>query len=384
MTDKDKLPFEASSYLILKEEYRERIVKASKLKFPDGYLSGLTNAIGESESYNASISKSTLRRILRGARAKYDSIDAICSYFHIDIMEAATVADKQSIKLPKFSSSKLSFDYEQKQVRYFVERLPGEIGLDMIRVPGGTFLMGSLEDELDRQETEGPQHKTSVPTLFMGRYPITQAQWRAIAELAQGEHELNLDPASFKGDNHPVENVSWNDAVEFCARLSVYTNRSYRLPTEAEWEYACRAGTETPFYFGETITTDLANYQGTDNEEFDWSGFYGRGPKGEYRKKTTPVAHFGIANAFGLCDMHGNVWEWCQDHWHDNYEGAPTDGRTWFRLTKEAKIHRVRRGGSWNHAPRYCRSASRLTVEPDRRANHIGFRVVCNAPRAFR
>ena len=116
-----------------------------------------------------------------------------------------------------------------------------------------------------------------------------------------------FDPSYFKGDNRPVESVSWYDAVEFCQRLCQHTNRTYRLPTEAQWEYACRTGTTTPFHFGETITTDEANYRGTGNEEYGLSGSYGREPLGEYREETTPVDHFGIANAFGLCDMHGNV-----------------------------------------------------------------------------
>lgn len=141
--------------------------------------------------------------------------------------------------------------------------------------------------------------------------------------------ELDADPSNFKGDKRPVEQVSWYDAVEFCDRLTAHTKRAYSLPSEAEWEYACRAGTRTPFHFGETITTDLANYRGTDNEEYKWSGSYGPGPKGIYREQITEVGSFGVANAFGLYDMHGNVWEWCLDDWHDNYEGAPTDGSAW-------------------------------------------------------
>ena len=241
--------------------------------------------------------------------------------------------------------------------------------------------MSSQEEEHDRRGTEGPPHEVSVPTFFMGRHPVTQAQWKAVVGLSQAEHELPSDPSSFKEDNLPVEKVSWYEAVEFCARLSAYTQREYRLPTEAEWEYACRAGTETPFYFGETITTELANYRGTDDENLNWSGSYGQGPKGKYREKTTPVDHFGIANAFGLCDMHGNVWEWCQDHWHDNYEDAPTNGSAW--LTKEENVTYVTRGGSWSDLPRYCRSASRIYVTPDVRYFNFGFRVVCRAPRAL-
>ena len=191
--------------------------------------------------------------------------------------------------------------------------------------------------------------------------------------------EIDPDPSYFKGDDRPVEQVSWFEAVEFCDRLSHHTGRTYRLPSEAEWEYACRAGTTSPFHFGETITTDLANYRGTDEPSFDWSGSYGRGPKGIYREETTPVGSFGIANAFGLYDMHGNVWEWCQDHWHDNYEGAPTDGSAWVDAVAEKGASRVLRGGSWYSYPAFCRSAVHPFNDPGYRFNSYGFRVVCSA-----
>jgi formylglycine-generating enzyme required for sulfatase activity len=219
----------------------------------------------------------------------------------------------------------------------------------------------------------------------MGRYPVTQAQWRAVAAMPQQNQALELDPSHFKGDRHPVESVSWYDAVEFCDRLSrlgenritLFTNRQYRLPTEAEWEYACRAGTATPFHFGETITTDLANYRGNDEKY----GAYGPGHLGEYREETTPVGHFEGANSFGLYDMHGNVLEWCQDHWHDNYEGAPTDGSAW--LTENEQASRVLRGGSWTFNPRNYRSAFRYSSAPALIYSYLGFRVVCSAPRTL-
>ncbi|MEO1134170.1 MAG: formylglycine-generating enzyme family protein, partial [Cyanobacteria bacterium J06639_1] len=198
-----------------------------------------------------------------------------------------------------------------QQARRFVEVLPGDLPLEMVAIPGGTFRMGSPEDESERFERESPQHEVTVAPFLMGRYPVTQAQWRVVAALPQVERELEPDPAYFKGDNHPVERVSWEDAVEFCARLSQQTERAYRLPSEAEWEYACRAGTSTPFHFGDMITTEVANYNGTS---------YAEGPEGEGRGGTTPVDHFEGANAFGLSDMHGNVREWCQDPWHHNYE----------------------------------------------------------------
>ena len=258
----------------------------------------------------------------------------------------------------------------------FVEPLlaVGEaLPLHMVLVPGGTFLMGSPDDEPEREEREGPQRDVSVASFFMGRYPVTQAQWRVVAAMPQVGRELKPDPSRFKGDNRPVEQVTWYDAVEFCARLSAHTGRPYRLPSEAEWEYACRAGTTTPFYFGNTLTTEVANYDGNFT--------YADGPKGEYRKETTPVDHFGIANAFGLCDMHGNGYEWCQDHFHSDYKGAPTDGSAWTEGGDSER--RILRGGSWVDDPRYCRSACRDTFGPDYRSYYNGFRVVCSAPRAL-
>jgi len=229
--------------------------------------------------------------------------------------------------------------------------------------------MGSPAKELQRYDDESP-HLVTVPDFYMGRYPVTQAQWRSVAGLPQVERELELDPSNFKGDHRPVEQVSREDTIEFCARLSAYTNRLYRLPTEAEWEYACRAGTTTPFHFGENISTELANYNGIA---------YADGNAGESRGETTPVDHFDIANAWGLCDMHGNVWEWCQDRWHDNYEGAPEDGSAWMSEDSE-NIRYVFRGGSWDFYPRYCRSAYRSSNNPDVRFNTLGFRVSCSAP----
>ncbi|EKU96985.1 hypothetical protein Lepto7375DRAFT_0917 [Leptolyngbya sp. PCC 7375] len=263
---------------------------------------------------------------------------------------------------------------QQQTARRYIEQLSESLTealpLEMVAIPSGIFLMGSPEDEPERGD-ESPQHEVTVNPFFMGRYPITQAQWRGVADLPQVNRELEAKPSNFKGDNRPVEQVSWHDAIEFCARLSAHTGREYRLPTEAEWEYACRAGTTTPFHFGDMITTEVANYDGSA---------YADGPEGEDRQETTPVDHFSFANAFGLSDMHGNVWEWCQDQWHGNYEGAPTDGSAW-EDREEEETRRVQRGGSWDSDPWYCRSALRNVVNPDVRNDLIGFRVVCSAPR---
>ena len=261
---------------------------------------------------------------------------------------------------------------ETREAHRFLQPLAGIPPIEMVAIPGGTFLMGSPDDEPNRSNYESPQHEVTVAPFFMGAYPVTQRQWRAIAELPQIERELAPDPSRFKGLNHPVEQVSWYDAVEFCARLSAFTDRQYRLPSEAEWEYACRAGTTTPFHFGETISAELANYRA--------SSTYNGGPKGEYRKETTSIDRFGIANAFGLSDMHGNVLEWCQDHFHSDYKGAPTDGSAWIEGGDSNR--RILRGGSWYRTPRYCRSAYRYVDGPGGGFN-IGFRVVCSAPRAL-
>ena len=263
--------------------------------------------------------------------------------------------------------AKLIIERQTHTNRRFFEKLKDDISLEMVLISGGSFEMGAAENELESNEDELPQHLVTVPTFFMGRYPITQAQWRVVASFPKIELEIEPDPANFKGDDRPVESINWHKAVEFCQRLSKKTGRNYRLPSEAEWEYGCRAGTKMPFHFGETITTDLANYNG--------NYVYGKGPKGEYREQTTPVGQFGVANNFGLCDLHGNVYEWCADAWHSNYDNAPTDGSVWEAGGDDST--RVLRGGSWSSYPRYCRSASRLYDPPDYRFDYIGFRVVC-------
>jgi formylglycine-generating enzyme required for sulfatase activity len=165
-----------------------------------------------------------------------------------------------------------------------------------------------------------------------------------------------------------VEQVSWEEAMEFCRRLSQRTELSYTLPSEAQWEYACRAGTTTPFAFGDTLTPDIANYDGNYT--------YGSGPKGTYRAKTTDVGSF-LANAWGLQDMHGNLWEWCLDHWHHNYQGAPSDGTPWVNGGDEAL--RLLRGGSWIDLPWRCRSAFRSGWRQVNRDADVGFRL-CDFP----
>ena len=252
--------------------------------------------------------------------------------------------------------------------------LGNEITLDMVKIPGGKFLMGSPKGE--GYDNAKYQHQVTVKTFFIGKYPVTQAQWQVVANLAKINRELEPNPARFKGNNRPVEQVSWFDAVEFCERLSNLTGKEYKLPSEAQWEYACRAGTTTPFYFGETITSELANYDATI--------IYSKEPPGEYRRETTPVGIFP-PNTFGLYDMHGNVWEWCEETWHRNDEGAPQESIAWMdEENNNSESRKLLRGGSWNFIPGLCRSAFRLSSYPAVvMYNSVGFRVCCGVPRSI-
>jgi formylglycine-generating enzyme required for sulfatase activity len=244
----------------------------------------------------------------------------------------------------------------------FTEDLGKGVKLEMIAIPGGTFLMGSPENEVERFSDESPQHEVTVPGFFIGKYQLTQLQYQTI---------MGTNPSYFKGDNRPVEGVGWEDAVKFCQKLNHSTLGNYRLPSEAEWEYACRAGTKTPFHFGDNVTTDLVNYNGNYP--------YPSAPKGKYREQTTDVGIFP-PNAFGLYDMHGNVWEWCEDERHENYINAPTDGSSW--QSRISLGQKVLRGGCWHDYARYCRSACRLKSPCCSRNYFYGFRVVLSPSRS--
>ncbi|NES75484.1 MULTISPECIES: bifunctional serine/threonine-protein kinase/formylglycine-generating enzyme family protein [Okeania] len=245
----------------------------------------------------------------------------------------------------------------QRNVRQKIEDLGNGIKLEIVYIPGGSFLMGSPKNEAGRTDKENPQRQVTLQPFCMSKYSITQDQYLVI---------MGENPSYFKGGNRPVERVTWHNATEFCQRLSQKTRKTYRLPSESQWEYACRAGTTTPFYFGPTITTDLANYNGNYT--------YGNAPKGLYREHTTDVGSFP-PNAFGLYDMHGNVDEWCQDIWHNSYEGLPTDGSAW--ESSESIELRVLCGGSWNDYPWWCRSADRDWDDTNICINNVGFRVIC-------
>lgn len=238
--------------------------------------------------------------------------------------------------------------------RQFIEPLGSGLDLEMIALPGGMFRMGTLGKQ--GYDDEHPQHQTTVAPFWIGKCLITQAQWRLI---------MGMSHSRFTGDRLPVERVAWHEAVRFCERLAKHTKHTYRLPSEAQWEYACRAGTVMTFHFGETLTTEVANYNG----EF----VYRSEPNGVYRHTTTEVDQFP-PNAFGLHDMHGNLWEWCADAWHDSYDGAPTDDRVW--SSSGIEIYRVARGGCWHDIPNVCRSAARLKVDAHDAEEFIGFRVM--------
>ncbi len=256
-------------------------------------------------------------------------------------------------------------------IQIFSEDLGNGIHLPMVLIPPGEFLMGAPANELDSHNNERPQHLVKIEQpFFMSQCPITQAQWQAL---------MGKNPAHFTGNlNLPVESVSWQDAQEFCRRLSDKTKRSYGLPSEAQWEYACRAGTTTPFHFGKTIDAEVANYCAAELDIGGdiYSGKYDRGAFGLFRQQTTPVGSMGVSNAFGLYDMHGNVWEWCEDDWHDDYGGAPNDGSAWIASTSSWSSTKVLRGGSWGNNPRDCRSACRYRGDIVNRDFSLGFRVV--------
>jgi formylglycine-generating enzyme required for sulfatase activity len=284
----------------------------------------------------------------------------------------------------------------------FKERFE-DCDLPMVRIPAGDFWMGSADVEEGYQASEGPRQLIQLEEFLIGRTPITQAQWRMVAQWRRRPGEtwtlgLPADPSRFQPvrnrrvalfndeancDHRPVECISWHQAMQFCHRLSERTGRTYTLPSEAQWEYACKAGTTKPFAFGDSLSPELANVRFTNPNPLDSSV--------DSSAQTTPVAMFP-ANAWGLHDMHGNVREWCLDDWRDNLEGAPPDGHAWRHTPpppdmaempegqKQCKAAKVVRGGSWFDPLGRSRSASRSCLRADRLNSATGFRVVCLPP----
>jgi eukaryotic-like serine/threonine-protein kinase len=288
----------------------------------------------------------------RDASAALAALNSLCN-------SPSTPYPSSSLKTFSFETVRVDsngtiIDRNLGSAQYLTENLGRGITLDMVFIPGGTFMMGS-----DESSDEQPIHPVTVPSFHIGKYPATQAQYQAIV----GEN-----PSFLRGADRPVEPVTWGDALAFCTKLSQKTGKKYTLPSESQWEYACRARMTTPFYFGETITPDLVNYDGNHP--------YRNAPKGKYLGETTPVGSFP-PNAFGLYDLHGNVWEWCLDECHPNYVDAPTDGSAWTnKLTPDKNILRRCRGGSWSNYARNCRSASRFSHSATNRYLSYGFRVV--------
>jgi formylglycine-generating enzyme required for sulfatase activity/uncharacterized caspase-like protein len=279
-------------------------------------------------------------------------------------------------QLPEVTFERITLDAHGQPVAYhtgqapqWCEDLGAGVALEMMAIPAGSFIAGPWCEQ------------TCVAPFLMGQYPITQAQWRAVAMMPPVDRPLPLQPSAFVGMDHPVEQVSWYEAMEFCQRLRRHSQRPYDLPTEIQWEYACRGGSHTPFHFGPTLTTAVANYRGTDSAF--GSGSYGQGPPGIYRQHTTPVTQFAFTNGFGLYDMHGNVWEWCKDPWQKPVDPLDKSG-DWLapppKPVPDLHSPRVVRGGAWFFSPRHCRSRYRNRGRPDYRLNSIGFRVICPLP----
>jgi eukaryotic-like serine/threonine-protein kinase len=244
-------------------------------------------------------------------------------------------------------------DRRSASAECLTQSLGAGITLDMVSIPGGTFRMGDARHHQDEQ----PLHQVTVAPFYLGKYPITQAQYRSI---------MGDNAGVGVGADYPIEKISWQDAIEFCTKLSQLTDKTYTLPSEAQWEYACRAGTNTAFHFGNTITPELVNYNG----DFP----YGGASKGENRERATPVGSFP-ANGFGLSDMHGNVWEWCLDVYQPSYQGAPMDGSAVAAgLADDSK--RVMRGGAWDYVAKGCRSSVRGSLGAGIRMAGCGLRVV--------
>ncbi|MEI8396591.1 MAG: formylglycine-generating enzyme family protein [Rhodospirillaceae bacterium] len=246
---------------------------------------------------------------------------------------------------------------------------PGQVFRDcpecpeLVVVPSGSFMMGSPESEPERGSSEGPRHRVTLGyALAVGKFEVTFAEWDACVAGGGCDGYRPKDEGWGRG-RRPVINVSWDDAKTYVKWLSQKTGQRYRLLSESEWEYVARAGTNTPFNTGQRITTDQANFNG--------DATYNGSSKGRDRKRTVEVGSFP-ANSFGLHDVHGNVWEWTADCLHDNYSGAPSDGRAW--TTGDCKL-RVFRGGSWLNYPGVLRSAYRNGDSPDSRNYHVGFRV---------
>jgi formylglycine-generating enzyme required for sulfatase activity len=230
--------------------------------------------------------------------------------------------------------------------------------MEFVQIPGGVFTMGSPKSEFGHYQNEEPAHRVYIESFYLMSKPVTQRQWFEL---------MSSKPFYFVGNDLPVDRVGWKEVQEFLRRLKGRDpQHDYRLPSEAEWEYACRAGSEMPFHTGATISTDQANFNG--------NYIFPQGVKGIYRAETTPVGSFS-PNDWDVHDMHGNMREWCEDRFHPDYMGAPEDGRAW--IDGEIEL-RVLKGGGWNDVPENCRAAFRTASDPDTASPGHGFRVAFN------
>jgi len=308
----------------------------------------------------ATYSKATAKtQITPIAQPKASSNQAIAPQLSQFSFETAVVTINR-MGIGKLTKNQLQINTKQGVGRSYVENLGNvqgkPIGLEMVLLPAGKFQIGSPISESERSEEESPRHIVNMPSFFMSRFPITQKQWKIL---------MDNNPARFIGNgDRPVETVSWEDAQAFCQKLAERTGKPYRLPSESEWEYACRAGTLTAFSFGETSAANLANY--------NCASPYKYAPQGITNASTTEVGTYP-ANAFGLHDMHGNVWEWCADTWHDDYDLLPRDGTAW--IQGGDRSCRVVRGGSWRDPADYCRSAKRYKNATNQGDRSTGFRI---------
>ncbi len=299
----------------------------------------------------------SLSKIIQPSESDLDPIQQINSG-EIPSIDRLAILPVRSIKVNEHGDV---IDRPQSRSRIFQEELGNGVFLTMAQIPAGEFMMGSPMSEEGSEVSEQPQHLVRIPGFYIGQTLITQSQWAEIfpdkSVGSRGDRQL------------PVSEISWLDAIEFCELLSTKTGRTYRLPSESEWEYACRATTTNPFAYGDTILPSIVNHDATSP--------YGQAPKGLCQGESTTVASFP-PNLFGLYDMHGNLWEWCLDEWFDNYQDAPADGVARGDLeTQSEQKPRVVRGGSWFSHGHRCRAASRASLSASFRHPHYGFRVVC-------
>ncbi|MFN5514770.1 MAG: formylglycine-generating enzyme family protein [Cyanobacteriota bacterium] len=291
------------------------------------------------------------KMIVFGTKKRYIGAGEVLQDLGINQSQRSAPVNQPKITVPATPRIQVS----SSSPKNLTEVLPGGVKLELVKIPAGSFLMGSNESEREK-----PVHRVTLQEFYLGKYPVTQEQWQAI---------MGNNPSNFRGNlfirnpKNPVEQVSWNDCKDFCEKLSHLTSQKYKLPTESEWEYACRAGTETRYYFG-------------DSERMlgDYAWWYGNSDSTPHPVGQKPP------NRWGLYDIHGNVWEWCEDNWHPNYRLAPTDGSAW-NDNSFLKGGKVVRSGSWHSYLTSCRSAYRSLSATDYCTSYVGFRVVCVRPR---